>query len=628
MRNPRTAGTCHPVAASLNIVQYPGTLGREEVFSKGGRDHAHGAANGMESFLDPRNGDIENDASSTKARSMRSIAGTLLAEISLAKMLFAWTSLVLLPALSIGVMPIAVAFGANLLALKFSSLHFGISSVLLLSIAVVSVALGGRRLFRIAERNFWTLNSIVIQPAYTVCREVLSQGLELLLSHGVSPERRARWRSASSITSGLAISGFSGAVVWLLWPHVHATFDFINLWSLPDLARVAGANAIAILAAYVTVAALTWSFADATLPPALPSAGHGHATVEGYSWRVAHLSDIHVVGERFGFRIESGRLGPRGNDRLVRIFKRLSEIHAADPLDVLLITGDITDAGLSTEWAEFLEALGHFPELLNRTFIIPGNHDLNIVDRVNPARIDLPTSLSKTLRKVRLLSTLHVVQGKRVRTIDREARRVGASLAEVIRGHAERLAAFSATGRRRHLKGFEELWADIFPMVVPPEHQNGVGIILLNSNAETHFSFTNALGLISADQFRGVEIALAAYPEACWLVAMHHHPVEYPTVASALSERIGTVLINGNWFLRKLQPFSGRVLIMHGHRHIDWQGTCGDLSVISAPSAIMEATDERPTHFYIHTLTAEPAGRLSRPASERIDIAGEEPRYC
>ena len=32
-------------------------------------------------------------------------------------------------------------------------------------------------------------------------------------------------------------------------------------------------------------------------------------------WRVVHLSDVHVVGEGYGFRIESGRSGPRGNER-------------------------------------------------------------------------------------------------------------------------------------------------------------------------------------------------------------------------------------------------------------------------------------------------------------------------
>jgi predicted MPP superfamily phosphohydrolase len=78
---------------------------------------------------------------------------------------------------------------------------------------------------------------------------------------------------------------------------------------------------------------------------------------QGRKWRIAHLSDIHVVGERYGFRIESGRSGPRGNDRLKRLLAQLEDLDAKTPLSAILITGDMTDAGISTEWAELLDAL-------------------------------------------------------------------------------------------------------------------------------------------------------------------------------------------------------------------------------------------------------------------------------
>ena len=41
-------------------------------------------------LLDPRNGDSEDDASSTTQRSMLSLAGSLLAEISLPKLVVTW----------------------------------------------------------------------------------------------------------------------------------------------------------------------------------------------------------------------------------------------------------------------------------------------------------------------------------------------------------------------------------------------------------------------------------------------------------------------------------------------------------------------------------------------------------
>ena len=48
-------------------------------------------------LLDPRLGDVEDDASSTKQRSLLRIAGSLLAEISLPKLAVAWGLLVVLP---------------------------------------------------------------------------------------------------------------------------------------------------------------------------------------------------------------------------------------------------------------------------------------------------------------------------------------------------------------------------------------------------------------------------------------------------------------------------------------------------------------------------------------------------
>jgi 3',5'-cyclic AMP phosphodiesterase CpdA len=105
-----------------------------------------------------------------------------------------------------------------------------------------------------------------------------------------------------------------------------------------------------------------------------------------------------VDPQRYGFRIESGRLGPRGNERLKLLLEQLEALHAKDPFDTILITGDMTDAGLSSEWAEFLCAFTNHPSLACRVLMLPGNHDLNIVDRANPARFDLPTSSSRPLR--------------------------------------------------------------------------------------------------------------------------------------------------------------------------------------------------------------------------------------
>jgi calcineurin-like phosphoesterase family protein len=336
------------------------------------------------------------------------------------------------------------------------------------------------------------------------------------------------------------------------------------------------------------------------------------------------LSDVHVVGERYGFRLESGRLGPRGNERFKRLLRQLDAIHASEPLDHIMLTGDMTDAGISSEWAEFLDDLASHPKLAKLVLMLPGNHDLNIVDRANPARMDLPMSPNRRLRKLRTMSAMDAVQGARVRVVDRERRRLGKTLAEVIKPHRKEIERFADSARSRFFTELPDLWAKIFPMVVPPDKPDGLGIILFDSNADTHFSFTNALGMISAEQIEAFNIVQEQYPEACWLIGLHHHLMEYPWAVKALSERIGTALINGNWVLRQLKPLAGYAVFMHGHRHIDWMGECAGFPIISAPSPVMGVTDDVNTAFYIHSLAIGPDGRLRLLEPERIVVKGEK----
>ena len=127
--------------------------------------------------------------------------------------------------------------------------------------------------------------------------------------------------------------------------------------------------------------------------------------------RIAHLSDLHFVGERYGCRMESGTQGPRGNRCIRRALRKLAAIHASSPLDRVLVTGDVTDAGTRAEWAEFLDLIRSFPVLRDRLSFVPGNHDVNIVDRHNTGRFDLPWSAGQALRKLRVVLALDALQG-------------------------------------------------------------------------------------------------------------------------------------------------------------------------------------------------------------------------
>ncbi len=589
------------------------------------RHAGDGAAPGLEPLIDPRWGDFGDDAASPKRRSLLAIAGSLLVEISLPKLLFAAIVLLLLPAVVLGIAPlVATAWVASISRRLLQLTEIGVALT-----GIVLIALGWiawRPLFRIAEVNFWSLNALAVQPGYAFFREGLRHLAEGTLSQASTPGKRARVRAAGSAAAGILVCGCAVLIAVLVWPAsrwVGAATDLVSPHRLivPTLA-----NAIVLVSGYMAIAALLWGFADASMDQPHELAAFDIPPSGGCRWRIAHLSDLHVVGERYGFRIESGRGGPRGNTRLAQVIARLEAINSAQPLDLVLVCGDLTDAGRATEWAEFLDELARHPGLAARMIVVPGNHDLNIVDPANPARLDLPLSIGKRLRQMRTLATIAAVQGDRVRVVDPRCGEPACTLNEALAPHRSSISAFMEDGGLRRSIRLRGLFDAQFPMILPPEAPDGLGIAILNSNAETHFSFTNALGMISLEQGRRFAAAAAAYPQAHWIIALHHHLIEYPMASVAFSERVGTTLVNGSWFVRKLGPFAVRTVVMHGHRHIDWIGACGDLKIVSAPSPVMGATADAPTHFHIHTLAAGPDGQLRLLPPERVEIDAAESR--
>ncbi|RUP07711.1 metallophosphoesterase [Hyphomicrobium sp.] len=576
----------------------------------------------MRPIVDPREGDVEDDASSTKQRTLVSLAGSLLAEISIPKLLAAWTILIVLPALLLGVAPLLISIWISMVSSKALAIFSGVLPALLLVVLIGLAWFGGRPLWRMMEANFWTLNALAVQPAYALSREALRQLAERFLPADADQRSRDTTRALSAAVSGLLICGLSILIVALAWPGTRWTGTLADLSSVSTLAHAALHNSIVIVAGYLAVAGLTWGLADTLMPQPRDLPLIGPAPVSGKIWRVAHLSDIHVVGERFGFRIEGGRSGPRGNEHFKAALAKLDAIHASEPLDLILISGDITDAGRSSEWAEFLDALSPYPHLTELMIMIPGNHDLNVVDRANPARLDLPTSPNRRLREIRALSTMAALQGDRVHVVDDATGEPRSTLNAFLEPYAERIARFADRGTMRGAWELANVWPQAFPMVMLPKTEDGLGIILLDSNAQTHFSFTNALGLVTREQTKAIETLARRYSKAKWIIALHHHVVEYPRAAKALSERIGTALVNGTWFVRRMQRLGGRAMLMHGHRHIDWIGSCGEVVIVSAPSPVMDVTDDRDTHFYIHSVGTGAEGAFTLFEPQRVVLRG------
>ena len=581
------------------------------------------AAPDLDPLVDPRRGDVGDDAASPERRSFISIAGSLLVEISLPKLLFAATILLLLPTVLLGIAPLVVTAWATTISrqlLQLTEISAALTGIVLITLGVIA----WRPLFRVAEVNFWSLNALAVQPGYALCREALRHVAERMISAGSTPAKRARIHAASSAVAAIVVCGCAVVIASLAWPASRWMGAVTDLASPHRLIVPTLANAIVLLSGYMAIATLIWGFADATMDQPVELAAFDPVQSGGRAWRIAHLSDLHVVGERYGFRIESGRGGPRGNDRVERIMTRLEGIDRNQPLDFVLVSGDLTDAGLATEWAEFLDVLARHRALASRMVLVPGNHDLNIVDRANPARLDLPWSIGKRLRQMRTLSAIAAVQGDRVRVVDPISGEFAHTLNEALAPHRSSIAAFMENGGLRRSLRLRRLFDDQFPMILPPDTEQGLGIAILNSSDEAHFSFTNALGMISLEQERRLAAAAAAYPHARWVIALHHHLVEYPMREVAFSERVGTALVNGSWFVRKLEPFASQTVVMHGHRHIDWIGSCGGLKIISAPSPVMGGPDDAPTHFYIHTLARGPDLDLHLLPPERVEIDAAE----
>src|SRR5688572_12756346 len=144
------------------------------------------------SLADPRLGDIEDDASSTKRRSLLAIAGSLLAEISIPKLITAWILLIALPAVLLGLAPLIVSGWLEALSRKVTGPLNGLWPIAVLVLIVALGWIGGKRLIHAAEQGFWSLNSLAVQPGYAFWREGLRHLAERTFASRIGTEGRAR----------------------------------------------------------------------------------------------------------------------------------------------------------------------------------------------------------------------------------------------------------------------------------------------------------------------------------------------------------------------------------------------------------------------------------------------------
>jgi 3',5'-cyclic AMP phosphodiesterase CpdA len=390
------------------------------------------------------------------------------------------------------------------------------------------------------------------------------------------------------------------------------------------IAKAALGNAALVLGLSTAAESLYWVWRELTLRSRVLDWAPDSAPPDLLPVRVAHLSDLHFVGERYGYRMESGTEGPRGNQCLRIALRKLAAIHASAPLQRILVTGDVTDAGTRAEWAEFLDLFEDYSELRACLSFVPGNHDVNIVDRNNPGRFDLPWSAARALRQFRVVVAMDMIQGDRAHLVDRASGALGPSLRDYLRcgDREERLCALAESGAMRGRREMSRVWEAIFPLVEPPAAGAGYGVIHLDSNARSHFALTNAIGVVNPSQLKALQSILRRSADTSWIILLHHQVVEYPVASIPLTDRIGLALVNAPDVLDAIAPYASRCLVLHGHRHRDWIGMCGDVVLCSAPSVTMGSygVNKYRGSFYIHELAVGDAN-IRLLSTERVSVS-------
>ena len=573
---------------------------------------------------DLRCGDAGDNRTSPYGRGLLGLALSAALDFNILKASVAFFALIVGPAFLVGLAPSLVF---ELGSLKLHAAGFGQTHSLMVPAVLVLLAGAalwiGRPLLSQTVRNFWDLHYTLVFPLFVALRETVRTVTERVPVPPVTPRQLHRRRRAGSVVAALMLVSAGGGLAWV------AGISFglhlfeggqVRPWTA---AASALRNAAAILGISTVIESMFWLWRELTFGPVLdwtPSAADAGLGV----FRVAHLSDLHVVGERYGYRMESGTAGPQGNQSIQSALAQLSAIDASLPIDRVLVTGDVTDAGTRAEWAEFLDLLRDHPEMRTRMSFVPGNHDLNIVDRSHPALLDLPWSADQALRKLRVLLALDEIQGDRARLVDRSSGGLGPLLRDYLRkdGRLELLRDLASCGSRRGRRELARTWDAIFPLVEPAGNGN-YGLILLNSNARSHFSLTNAIGVVDRPQLAGLRSVLRNSPSQAWLILLHHQIVEYPLVSISLRDRIGLALINAADVLAALAPHARRVLVLHGHRHWDWIGACDGIVVCSAPSVVMESygSEKYRGSFHIHELGFDLARGIRLMATERVAAA-------
>jgi hypothetical protein len=321
---------------------------------------------------------------------------------------------------------------------------------------------------------------------------------------------------------------------------------------------------------------------------------------------VTHWSDLHLTKTEDCPRFATKRLG--GNHMLARMIRE----HETQlrKTDLLLLTGDMTDAGTGEEWRVFQDLMPSW--LLEKTIILPGNHDVNITDHAHLRYVETGEMVERRLRLIRSMAALDMIQGTRAYICSKDGQLF--NLREYLSKWGDQLQRYTANplglvGPRPQYPGWrafvqlsdleriaevdvEGVWRYMFPMVVEVPNSQ-IKLLLLDTN-ELGFSFVdNAFGKISDDALMRFEKLLERFSNQPIVIGLHHHlalPKFSLKPLTAFQIKM-MMLRNAPSLLRLLAP-DRNFVVFHGHLHIGYRRVINNhIQIVSAPSTTLG--DER-----------------------------------
>jgi predicted phosphodiesterase len=303
-----------------------------------------------------------------------------------------------------------------------------------------------------------------------------------------------------------------------------------------------------------------------------------------HRFRIAHVSDAHV---------EAGHTcAATGSVRST--LQQASD----ENVDVVAITGDITDIGTHEQWNQFL-GLPEVNCLRDKLVLSPGNHDLNPVHEHDVVKsltyVESPRRTETHKRALNYLRAATLVMGNRCKLI---CPYTGswATLVEVMERATADIALWEQNARlHRNSLTPIELLERLFPMAV---FVDGVeaAFLVWNSVWLARWPINNSMGDISSTQLSRADKIIAHLGPLLPVVHLMHHQVGVPNTKPHASYRSKKVLDSFypmgmgvrnpqdllDWISRRRQ----QTLILHGHRHKYFvaKETEHDITIVSSPS--------------------------------------------